>query len=130
MNLPEFSVHRPVFITMVFLMTLVIGAVALSRLKIDMLPEIEMPTLSIRTEFNGASPEIMERQVTRVIEEIVSTVPGVEEITSDSSEGNSNVQVRFTWDTDIDLPPWTSGPSLRMNSMNCPMTLNGPNPQI
>lgn len=103
MNLPEFSVHRPVFITMVFLMTLVIGAVALSRLKIDMLPEIEMPTLSIRTEFNGASPEIMERQVTRVIEEIVSTVPGVEEITSDSSEGNSNVQVRFTWDTDIDF---------------------------
>ena len=103
MSLPEFSVHRPVFITMVFLMILVIGAVALSRLKIDMLPEIEMPTLSIRTEFPGASPEIMERQVTQVIEEIVSTVPGVEEITSDSSEGNSNVQVRFTWETDIDF---------------------------
>ncbi|MDT8378800.1 MAG: efflux RND transporter permease subunit [Desulfotignum sp.] len=103
MSLPEFSVHRPVFTTMVFLMILVIGAVALSRLKIDMLPEIEMPTLSIRTEFIGASPEIMERQVTQVIEEIISTVPGVEEITSDSSEGNSNVQVRFTWETDIDF---------------------------
>jgi HAE1 family hydrophobic/amphiphilic exporter-1 len=103
MTLPEFSVQRPIFITMVFLMVLVIGTVALSRLQIDMLPDIEMPTLSIRTEFAGASPEIMERQVTRVIEEIISTVPGVEEITSDSSEGRSNVQVRFTWGTDIDF---------------------------
>jgi len=103
MNLPEFSVHRPVFITMVFLMVLVIGSVSLSRLQIDMLPEIEMPTLSIRTKFEGASPEIMERQVTRVIEEIAATVPGVEEISSDSSEGRSNVRIRFAWGTDIDI---------------------------
>lgn len=103
MTLPEFSVRRPVFISMIFLMVLVIGAVALSRLQIDMLPAVEMPTLSIRTEFTGASPEIMERQVTQVIEEVVSTVPGVEEITSDSSEGRSNVQIRFNWGTDIDF---------------------------
>jgi hydrophobic/amphiphilic exporter-1 (mainly G- bacteria), HAE1 family len=103
MNLPGFSVHRPVFVTMIFLMVLVIGSVALSRLKIDMLPEIELPTLSIRTQFEGASPEIMEQQVTRKIEEIVATVPGIEEITSDSSEGRSNVQIRFAWGTDIDI---------------------------
>jgi hydrophobic/amphiphilic exporter-1 (mainly G- bacteria), HAE1 family len=103
MNLPGFSVHRPVFITMIFLMVLVIGSVALSRLKIDMLPEIELPTLTIRTEYEGASPEIMEQQVTRKIEEIVATVPGIEEITSDSSEGRSNVQIRFAWGTDIDI---------------------------
>lgn len=103
MNLPEFSVHRPVFITMVFLMVLVIGSISLSRLQIDMLPEIEMPTLSIRTQFEGASPEIMERQVTQVIEEIAATVPGVEEISSDSSEGRSNVRIRFAWGTDIDI---------------------------
>lgn len=88
---------------MVFLMVLVIGSVSLSRLKIDMLPDIELPTLSIRTEFEGASPEIMEQQVTRKIEEIVATVPGVEEITSDSSEGRSNVQVSFDWGTSIDI---------------------------
>ncbi|MEX1302236.1 MAG: efflux RND transporter permease subunit [Desulfotignum sp.] len=103
MTLPEFSVQRPIFVSMIFLMVLVIGAVALSRLQIDMLPAVEMPTLSIRTEFSGASPEIMERQVTQIIEEIISTVPGVEEITSDSSEGRSNVQVRFNWGTNIDF---------------------------
>ena len=103
MTLPEFSVQRPIFVSMIFLIVLVIGAVALSRLQIDMLPAVEMPTLSIRTEFTGASPEIMERQVTQIIEEIVATVPGVEEISSDSSEGRSNVQVRFNWGTDIDF---------------------------
>ncbi|MEE4363548.1 MAG: efflux RND transporter permease subunit [Desulfotignum sp.] len=103
MNLPGFSVGRPVFITMLFLMVLVIGSVSLSRLQIDMLPDIELPTLTIRTEYEGADPEVMERQVTQIIEEIVATVPGVEDITSDSSEGRSNVQVSFAWGTDIDI---------------------------
>ena len=102
MNLPRFSVNRPVFTTMVTLILVILGAVSLSRLQIDMLPNIELPTLSIRTNYEGASPEVMERLVTQIIEEIVATVPGVEEITSTSSEGNSQVGVSFVWGTDID----------------------------
>ena len=102
MNLPEISVRRPIFTTMVTLMVVIIGAVSLSRLQIDMLPDIEMPSLTIRTEYEGASPEVMERLVTQIIEEIVGTVPGVEEITSTSSEGTSTVRVRFAWGTKID----------------------------
>jgi HAE1 family hydrophobic/amphiphilic exporter-1 len=95
MNLPSFSVNRPVFTTMVVLIFVVLGAVSLSRLQIDMLPNIELPTLTIRTNYEGASPEVMERLVTQIIEEIVATVPGVEEITSSSSEGRSTVRVSF-----------------------------------
>jgi HAE1 family hydrophobic/amphiphilic exporter-1 len=102
MNLPRFSVKRPVFTTMVTLILVVLGAVSLSRLQIDMLPDIELPTLSIRTNYEGASPEVMERLVTQIIEEIVATVPGVEEITSSSSEGRSTIRVSFVWGTDID----------------------------
>ena len=102
MNLPSFSVKRPVFTTMVTLIFIILGAVSLSRLQIDMLPNIELPTLSIRTDYEGASPEVMERLVTQIIEEIVATVPGVEEITSTSSEGRSRVQVSFVWGTEID----------------------------
>jgi HAE1 family hydrophobic/amphiphilic exporter-1 len=102
MNLPGFSVERPVFTTMVTLIVVVIGAVSLSRLRIDLLPEIEMPNLTITTGYDGASPEVMERMVTQPIEEIVATVPGVEEIFSTSSEGRSDVRVRFVWGTDID----------------------------
>ncbi len=102
MNLPGFSVRRPIFTTMVTLIVVILGMVSLSRLQIDMLPDIELPTLTIRTEYEGASPEVMERLVTQIIEEIVATVPGVEEITSSSSEGNSTVRVSFVWGTDID----------------------------
>ena len=102
MNLPSFSVKRPIFTTMVTLIVVILGAVSLSRLQIDMLPNIELPTLSIRTNYEGASPEVMERLVTQIIEEIVATVPGVEEITSSSSEGRSRVRVSFVWGTEID----------------------------
>jgi HAE1 family hydrophobic/amphiphilic exporter-1 len=102
MNLPSFSVKRPIFTTMVTLILVILGAVSLSRLQIDMLPNIELPTLTIRTDYEGASPEVMERLVTQIIEEIVATVPGVEEITSTSSEGRSTVRVSFVWGTEID----------------------------
>jgi HAE1 family hydrophobic/amphiphilic exporter-1 len=102
MRLPRFSVRRPVFTTMVTLIVIVLGAVSLSRLKIDLLPDIELPTLSISTEYEGASPVVMERLVTQIIEEIVATVPGVEELSSQSSEGHSRVRVSFVWGTDID----------------------------
>jgi HAE1 family hydrophobic/amphiphilic exporter-1 len=87
---------------MVTLMVVVLGGFALTRLRTDMLPNIELPTVSIRTDYEGASPEVMERLVTQIVEEIVATVPGVEEITSVSSEGRSSVRVTFAWGTDID----------------------------
>lgn len=102
MRLPAASVARPVFTTMVTLMVVVLGVVALDRLRIDLLPNVEQPTVTVRTEYEGASPEVMERLVTQIIEEIVATVPGVEEISSESSEGSSSVRVRFSWGTDID----------------------------
>lgn len=103
MNLPRFSVRRPIFTTMVTLIVVTLGAVSLSRSRIDMLPEIEMPRLTVRAGYAGADPEVMERLVTQTLEEIVATVPGVEEITSLSSEGRSTVRVTFAWGTDIDV---------------------------
>ena len=102
MNLPRFSVNRPIFTTMVTFIFVILGAFSLSRLQIDMLPNIELPTLTIRTDYEGASPEVMERLVTQIVEEIVATVPGIEEITSTSSEGRSSVSVSFVWGTAID----------------------------
>jgi HAE1 family hydrophobic/amphiphilic exporter-1 len=102
MSLASASVRRPVLTSMVTLMVLVLGSVALTRLQIDLLPSIELPTLTVRTQYEGADPVVMERLVTQIVEEIVATVPGVEEITSWSYEGNSSVRVRFGWGTDID----------------------------
>lgn len=98
----QFSVDRPVFASMIFLIVVVLGVFSFTRLQIDLLPNIELPTVSIRTGYEGASPEVMEKQVTQIVEEIIGTVPGVEEMTSESSEGRSSVRVKFVWGTNID----------------------------
>ena len=102
MSLAKFSVNRPIFTTMVTLIVVILGAVSLSRLKIDLLPDIELPTVSVRTQYEGANPEVMERLITQILEEIIATVPGVEEINSSSVEGTSTIRVSFTWGTNID----------------------------
>ena len=102
MKLPQFSVQHPIFATMVTLMVVVLGVTSLSRLGIDLLPEIETTTLSIRTEYPGAGPEVVERLITQFIEEIASSVAGVEEITSVSTDGTSIVTVSFGWGTNVD----------------------------
>lgn len=102
MILARASVNRPVFTTMVTLIVIVMGLIAFKRLQIDLLPSIELPTLTVRTQYEGADPLVMERLVTQIVEEIVATVPGIVELTSKSYEGNSSVKVSFAWGTDID----------------------------
>ncbi len=102
MNLPRLSVLRPVFTTMVTLIVVVLGIVSVRQLQIDLLPDVEMPTVTVSAEYEGASPEVMERLVTQVMEEILATVPGIEEMTSSSSEGSTRIRVTFAWGTRID----------------------------
>jgi len=102
MNISRFSVSRPVLTVMVSLIVIIVGAVSLSRLSIDLMPDITYPTLSISTEYENASPEEVEELITRPVEEAMSAVPGVDEVTSVSAEGRSSVRVSFTWGTDLD----------------------------
>lgn len=102
MRISRFSVNRPVFTIMGVLVVLILGGVSLSRLPINLMPDITYPTLSIYSEYKNASPEEIEELVTRPIEEAMSAVPGVDQVTSISSEGASQVRVAFTWGTDLD----------------------------
>jgi len=102
MNVSRFAVHRPIFTVMVVLIIIILGSISLSRLPVDLMPDITLPTLTVRTTYEDAAPEEIEELVTRPIEEAVSAVPGVEEVSSISSEGSSNVRVTFNWGTDLD----------------------------
>ena len=102
MKISEQSVHRPVFTVMVVLIVLILGSISLWRLPIDFMPDITNPTLSVVTTYENAGPEEIEELVTRPIEEAMSAVPGVEEVTSTSVEGSSSVRVTFSWGTDLD----------------------------
>ncbi len=102
MSLSRVAIHRPIFTSMVTLIVLILGVVALSRIPIDLMPDITMPTITVRTTYENASPVEVEELITRPIEEALGAVPGVDEITSLSAEGVSNVRVTFTWGTDLD----------------------------
>jgi HAE1 family hydrophobic/amphiphilic exporter-1 len=102
MNPSRFAVQRPVLTVMVALIIIIVGIVSFRRLPIDLMPDITYPTLSISTAYENASPEEVEELITRVIEEAMSAVPGVEEVSSVSAEGRSSVRVTFVWGTDLD----------------------------
>ena len=102
MKLADFSVTRPIFISMFACITLVLGGISLKYLPVDLFPEIDFPACSITTVYDDASPQEVEELITRPIERQISAVTGIEEITSISSEETSSVIVRFTWGTNLD----------------------------
>ncbi|MFA9460093.1 efflux RND transporter permease subunit [Thiohalorhabdus sp. Cl-TMA] len=101
MSLPAFSVRRPVFTVMVTLIAVLLGAVSLTRLSVDLMPDVEYPFLTVAVNYPNASPEAMEELVVRPIERAVATVPGLKEITSGASEGVANIRLQFDWGTDL-----------------------------
>ena len=101
MKLVEFSINRPVTTYMMIATILLLGAIAFFRLPVDLMPEMEFPTLTVATTYQGVAPEEMETLITRPIEEAVGALAGVEKIRSSSSEGQSSVRISFTWGTDL-----------------------------
>jgi hydrophobic/amphiphilic exporter-1 (mainly G- bacteria), HAE1 family len=102
MSISQKSVQRPIFTIMIVLIVIILGGLALSRLPIDLMPDVSSPTISVSTSYSNASPLEMEQLVTQPIEQAVAAVPGVQDISSESSEGNSDVSVTFNWGTNLD----------------------------
>jgi HAE1 family hydrophobic/amphiphilic exporter-1 len=97
----DFSIRRPVTITMIFVATVVFGLVALGRLDLRLLPEISYPTLTVQTEYPDAAPEEVENFVTRPLEEAVGVVPGLRSLRSVSRPGLSEITLEFSWKTSM-----------------------------
>lgn len=102
MNLPEFGVKKPVTNLMIFLAILVLAFYSLSRLGIDMMPEIEPPAITVIASYPGANPEDVEIKVTEPLENQLSTTPGLDKLTSRSLEGVSLITLKFKWGTNLD----------------------------
>ena len=103
MKLPEFSVKQPVASLMLFLALAMMGIFAITRLNIDMLPDISPPVISILTSWYGASASDVETEVTEPIEDVVSTVNNLDTLTSKSMDNLSLVSCKFDWGTDLNV---------------------------
>src|SRR5574342_344034 len=87
--------------TMISAIVILLGTISLTRLPVDLLPDISQPTISVRVNYLGVGPLEMEELITRPLEQQLSAVSRLEQITSSSSEGNSNIRMNFTWGHDL-----------------------------
>jgi len=101
-KLAEICIRRPVFAAMIVLSLVVVGAASYFKLGVDRFPSVDLPTVAVRTNLPGASPEEMETLVSQRIEEVVNTVDGIDNLRSVSGQGNSFVIATFNLNRDID----------------------------
>ena len=91
MILSEISIKRPIAALVLSALLIIAGVVAFTRLQVRELPEVTTPSVTVRTTYSGASPEIMETRVTKVIEDELSGISGIKKIVSNSQIGRAHV---------------------------------------
>ncbi len=101
--LAELCVRRPVFASVLILSLVVVGAFAFGQLGVDRLPQVDFPTVTVTTRLPGAAPEQVESEVTDKVEEAVNTISGIDQLSSNSAEGISQVIVTFHLEKNADV---------------------------
>ncbi|HET7875942.1 MAG TPA: efflux RND transporter permease subunit [Methylomirabilota bacterium] len=101
MGFLEVFVRRPVFTTMVIATFVVLGVASFMQLGVDIFPKVDLPTITITTRLPGASPEEIESQVTKPIEEVVNTISGLDELRSSTIEGQSQIFATFVLERNV-----------------------------
>ena len=103
MSLASFSVRKKVTVTMFTLIILLMGVISFSKLGLDLMPDIDYPTISVVTTYTGASPEDIEEMISKPMEGWVGTVSNVKKVQSFSKEGISLINIEFEWGTNLDF---------------------------
>ena len=101
MSIPRMAIQRPVTMFMISAVTILIGLISLSKLPVDLMPDTDLPAVTVRVGYQGVGPLEIEELITRPIEQAVSATSGLESLESTSSEGSSLVRLAFTWGTDM-----------------------------
>jgi len=101
--LSDTSIRRPVLTSMVAAALVLFGLLSFTRLSVRELPDVDPPIVSVSVFLRGANPRVMETTVTDILEEELSTLPGVRTLTSSSGEQSSNITIEFTLDRDLEL---------------------------
>ncbi|MEK7765686.1 MAG: efflux RND transporter permease subunit, partial [bacterium] len=101
MTLAEISIRRPTLMVSIVLAIMVVGAICLTRIGVDMFPDITIPAVSIMTPYRGAGPEEIETLITKPLEDEVSSCSGLDHLMSINQEGLSVVVAMFKLDVDV-----------------------------
>ena len=101
MSIPRLAIHRPVTMFMLSLTVLLLGAISLTRLPVDLLPDVSYPSLTVRVGYAGVGPVEIEELIVRPLEQSLAAVPGLEQVNSTAQEGSGTVRLNFVWGTDL-----------------------------
>lgn len=100
-KLPKLAVDRPITFIMLAIIVIGFGLFGLSRLSLNLYPDVSFPTVTVYTTYEGVAPEDIETLITRPIEELVGSVSGLRQMRSLSSQGSSVIKLYFNWGTDL-----------------------------
>lgn len=103
MNIVAFCVRNPVTVMVGILLAILFGAIALFRLPVQMIPTVDRPEITVETDYRGAAPLEVEREVTDRLEEKLNAVESLKQVTSKSIEGKSTIVLKFDWGTNKDV---------------------------
>ncbi|HBE02192.1 MAG TPA: multidrug transporter, partial [Spirochaetia bacterium] len=102
MSISDISVKKPVTLLMLLSIVVIFGFISLSRLSVDLFPDLEIPIIAVITQYSGAGPKEVEKTITKLIESTVSGVNNIDHISSTSREGTSTVLINFKWGANIE----------------------------
>src|SRR5438045_8776707 len=103
MTLPELCIRRPVFTTMLIALPVTLGLFSYLNMGVDLFPNVDLPIVTVTTTRAGTSVEEMETGVTKVLEEAVNTISGIDELRSTTKEGISNLNITFVLEKHRDI---------------------------
>ena len=106
MNLTKFSIRRPVTVFMSIVIIILFGAVSLSKLPLDLLPNFGLTYAAVMTQYSGSGPYEVENMVTKPLEDAIGSVSNLKNITSQSQDGSSVIMVEFKTAPTWILPPF------------------------
>ncbi|MDO9469070.1 MAG: efflux RND transporter permease subunit, partial [Thiobacillus sp.] len=126
MNLSRIFIERPVATLMLVLAMVLFGALAYKQLPVNDLPQVDFPTLRIDASLPGANPETMANTVAMPLERQLSTVPGIESMSSQSSQGSTRITLQFELARDIDAAAQDVQTAIAQAARNLPAGMDPP----
>lgn len=126
MNISEFSIKRPVFTFVMNIMLVLFGAIGFSFLGVRDYPAIDPPNISVSTSYSGANADIIESQITEPLEKALNGIPGIRNITSNSSVGRSNINLEFNLNVDLEAAANDVRDKVSQAARSLPQDLSSP----
>ncbi len=126
MTLSDLSIRNPVFAWMLMAALIIFGGISFTRLGVSQMPDVDFPVVNVGVTMEGAAPEIMESDIADVIEEAVSTVEGIREVSSSSRQGSTNITIEFELGRDIDAALQDVQSKIAQAQRNLPREIDPP----